>query len=229
MMRVEQIGNATLYLGDAREIVPSLATPIHAVVADMPYGLGSASGTLGIAAGHKRGYDVYDDTLENLRALIPTFVAALQKAGGRGIVTPGPAHAWEYPKPDAFGSFFQPASTGICGWGRPTSQPILYYGRDPRIGKTIDRTSIQMTEPASCPEHPCSKPIKAWSWLVWKAAVDGETILDPVMGSGTTGVACAPLGRTFIGIEISETYFDIACKRIEDAQRQGDLFKANVA
>ncbi len=49
-------------------------------------------------------------------------------------------------------------------------------------------------------------------------------ILDPFMGSGTTGVACAKLGRKFIGIEIEPKYFDIACKRIEDAYRQGDLF-----
>ena len=54
--------------------------------------------------------------------------------------------------------------------------------------------------------------------------VRGETILDPYMGSGTTGVACARLGRRFIGIEIEEKYFEIACRRIEDAQRQGRLF-----
>ena len=53
---------------------------------------------------------------------------------------------------------------------------------------------------------------------------DAETILDPFMGSGTTGVACAKLGRKFIGIEIEPKYFDIACKRIEEAYAQGDMF-----
>ena len=53
---------------------------------------------------------------------------------------------------------------------------------------------------------------------------NARTILDPFMGSGTTGVACARLGRRFIGIEIEERYFDIACRRIEAAQRQKDLF-----
>jgi DNA modification methylase len=53
---------------------------------------------------------------------------------------------------------------------------------------------------------------------------DADTILDPFMGSGTTGVACARLGRSFIGIEIEPRYFDIACRRIEQAQRQRDLF-----
>jgi DNA modification methylase len=52
----------------------------------------------------------------------------------------------------------------------------------------------------------------------------GQTILDPYMGSGTTGVACANLGRKFIGIEIEEKYFDIACERITAAYAQGTLF-----
>jgi DNA modification methylase len=51
-----------------------------------------------------------------------------------------------------------------------------------------------------------------------------QTILDPFMGSGTTGVAAVQMGRSFIGCEIEPDFFDIACKRIEDAQRQGDFF-----
>jgi site-specific DNA-methyltransferase (adenine-specific) len=56
----------------------------------------------------------------------------------------------------------------------------------------------------------------------WSQA--GETVLDPFMGSGTTGVACARLGRSFIGIEIEQKYFDIACRRLDEAYRQADLF-----
>jgi DNA modification methylase len=63
-------------------------------------------------------------------------------------------------------------------------------------------------------------------WLVNRGSLLGETVLDPFMGSGTTGVACAKLGRRFIGIEIEERYFEIACRRIEDAQRQPDMFVA---
>ena len=59
--------------------------------------------------------------------------------------------------------------------------------------------------------------------LVQTASLEGETVIDPFMGSGTTGVACARLGRRFIGIEIEPRYFDIACRRVEQAQRQGDL------
>ena len=54
--------------------------------------------------------------------------------------------------------------------------------------------------------------------------IEAQTILDPFMGSGTTGVAAVKLGRRFIGIEIEPKYFDIACKRIADATKQGDLF-----
>lgn len=61
-------------------------------------------------------------------------------------------------------------------------------------------------------------------WAVLRASRIGETILDPFMGSGTTGVACVKLGRKFIGIEIEERYFDIACRRIEEAYKQPDFF-----
>ena len=70
--------------------------------------------------------------------------------------------------------------------------------------------------------HPTQKPVALMEWCL--QFVDAETILDPFMGSGTTGVACARLGRRFIGVEIEPRYFDMACRRIEEAQRQRDLF-----
>ncbi|UCH54430.1 MAG: site-specific DNA-methyltransferase [Pseudomonadota bacterium] len=69
--------------------------------------------------------------------------------------------------------------------------------------------------------HPTQKPVEVMKQLIPDWA---ETILDPFMGSGTTGVACAKLGRKFIGIEIEPKYFDIACKRIEQAYAQPDMF-----
>jgi len=75
--------------------------------------------------------------------------------------------------------------------------------------------------------HPCEKPLSLMRELV---AVEGyETVLDPFMGSGSTGVACVLEGRSFIGIERDPDYFDIACRRIEEAQRQGDLFLGEAA
>jgi len=73
-------------------------------------------------------------------------------------------------------------------------------------------------------EHPTQKPVSVLEWCLGFLP-DASTILDPFMGSGTTGVACANLGRKFIGIEIEPKYFDIACRRIEDAYKQPRLFE----
>ena len=72
-------------------------------------------------------------------------------------------------------------------------------------------------------EHPTQKPTAIMEWCLGFVP-NAQTILNPFMGSGTTGVACARLGRRFIGIEIEPRYFDIACRRIEDAYKQADLF-----
>ena len=72
-------------------------------------------------------------------------------------------------------------------------------------------------------EHPTQKPLPLMKWCLGFLP-DAQTILDPFMGSGTTGVAAVQMGRDFIGIEREERYFEIACRRIEQAQRQGDLF-----
>jgi site-specific DNA-methyltransferase (adenine-specific) len=72
--------------------------------------------------------------------------------------------------------------------------------------------------------HPTQKPVGVMDWCLKQLPKETETILDPFMGSGTTGVACVKLGRKFIGIELDPKYFDIACKRIEEAYKQPDLF-----
>lgn len=73
-------------------------------------------------------------------------------------------------------------------------------------------------------DHPTPKPWQLAAHFIRLHSLAGETILDPFMGSGTTGVACARMGRRFIGIEIEPKYFDMACRRIREAQRQADLF-----
>lgn len=76
--------------------------------------------------------------------------------------------------------------------------------------------------------HPTTKPLPLMRELVSLFTADRDVILDPFMGSGTTGIACAKMGRKFIGIEIDEKYFDIACRRIEEAYKQPDMFIAPV-
>ena len=73
-------------------------------------------------------------------------------------------------------------------------------------------------------DHPPPKPLGVMKWCIGHLINAPQTILDPFMGSGTTGVAAVQMGRKFIGIELDPDYFKIACKRIEDAQRQGDMF-----
>lgn len=216
------IGNATLYLGDCREILPSLSK-VDAVVTDPPYGVNGGSGTLGKASGKTKYEATFSDTPEYIRdVVVPAFVLATSIAK-RAAVTPGTPCAFLYPPPTDMGCIYQPATTGLNKWGRETTQPVLFYGRDPRAGKTIQPKHYTNTARAEKCGHPCPKPLGVMTWMVSRASLDGETVLDPFMGSGTTGIACFNLGRAFIGIELEPKYFDIACRRIADAHRQGRL------
>ena len=93
-------------------------------------------------------------------------------------------------------------------------QPILYYGKDYRAGKGALPSGKSVTERSEKNGHPCPKPISAWSWLLDKVSQEGETVVDPFMGSGTTLRAAKDLGRKAIGIEINEEYCEIAATRL---------------
>jgi DNA modification methylase len=217
------IGNAVLYLADCNDVAP-LLEPVDCLITDPPYGLGSLSGTISKQR-NKNSYDSYEDTEDNLiKNVIPAIVKMLELSNGRGLITPGGKCLQLYPRARAIGGFYQPASVGMCGWGFAGFNPVLFYGKDPRDGKGQTSTSTVLTEKASNNEHPCAKPIGAMRWMVNKGSLEGETVLDPFMGSGTTGVACVELGRNFIGIEKDQKYFEIACQRIEHAYSQGQLF-----
>lgn len=217
-------GRVTLYCGDCLEILPTLGK-VDAVVTDPPYGVSGISNTKAAKrkAGKKNDYRSTRDSKE----IGPLgFVLALGHSDGRGIVTPGNRVVTAYPEPNSFGCFFQPASVGLQPWGRADSQPILYYGRCPRGGKELpsQTCSWQVTEPPSTDEVPCAKPMRAWSRIVIAASLENHLILDPFMGSGTTGVACVRTGRRFIGIEIDPGYFEIARKRIAAELAQTTIF-----
>jgi len=140
---------------------------------------------------------------------------------------------WRYPQPDDMGCFFSAAGTGMGRWGFTCCHPILYYGKDPYLAKRLGSrpNSCGQTYPndANKIDHPCAKPLPMMLWLVQRASLAGMTVLDPFMGSGTTGVACVKLGRAFIGIDIERQYFDLACQRIEEACAQGDMLVPPVA
>lgn len=118
------------------------------------------------------------------------------------------------------------SGTGLRGKdGKTTgiSSPHL-CGQDTKVQDSVIRVYRQMDRSGIEAEHPAIFPVKLPSELIKSFTDEGQTILDPFMGSGTTGVACAKMGRKFIGIEIEPKYFDIACKRIEEAYKQPDMF-----
>lgn len=213
-MRKEVIGNAELYLGDCREILPTLPK-VDACITDPPYGIGASAGTgkygrLKIEASGDLGWDAEapDDGLLSLT------VAAGERSvvfGGNYFSLPPTRNYLIWDKGAGFkGRDFAECEMAWCSWdGNPR---VLSY--DP-LARGDYRNGNK--------EHPTQKPVTVMEWAI-RHAGDTKTIIDPFMGSGTTGVAAHNLGRSFIGIEREPKYFDIACRRIEDAQRQERLF-----
>lgn len=202
----------TIYCGDCREILPTLGK-VDAVVTDPPYGIGE-------------DYASFNDTLENVRMLIAASVPAMREISDRVIITSGNQHQYDYPKPTWTMAWVTPAGAGSGPWGFSCWQPILCYGKDPFLvsGKGRRPDLIEHTEASEKNGHPCPKPINFMKRLLERTTLVGQSVCDPFMGSGTTGVAAVKLGRKFIGIEIEPKYFDIARKRISEALKQPDFF-----
>ncbi|WP_374759232.1 DNA-methyltransferase [Brevundimonas diminuta] len=202
--RVEQIGDCTLYLGDCRDVLPTLGK-VDAVVTDPPYGLGKKmqGGTWG-AKDHNSGFLRWD--LEAPHDIVSCIVAMEL-----------PSIVWG-------GNYFNvPASRCWLSWDKTNAVPTM---ADFELAWTnLDRPSKRLAIPVGRVEygHPTQKPLSLMEWCLGFIP-SAQTILDPFMGSGTTGVACVNLGRSFIGIEREPGYFDIACRRIEEAYKQPRLF-----
>lgn len=224
-MRKEVIGDCELYLGDCRDVLPMLGR-IDAVVTDPPYGLNLGVGSDKRGGRHglaKEGYASYDDTPENFQAIIVPALRSALKASTRGAIFSN-HNLHELPKPDAIGGVYLPAAQGRHCWGFNSFSPVAFYGSAPGLQNGSRPSAIRSTEAAEENGHPCPKPLGWMKWLVSHASLAGETVLDPFMGSGTTGVACVRMGRKFIGIEINPDYFNTACLRITGAYAQPDLF-----
>ena len=218
--RVERIGLATLYLGDCRDVLPAIAA--DAVVTDPPYGIGFP-------------YHGYSDTQEALAPLVAAFVTMARNIAQRVVITPGVSNVSMYPRPDWMGAWTWETTATFGALGFSQWQPFLFYGKDvPGFGSVngvLKSDRIHFTggsakiDHAEGKGHTCPKPLAFVKRLLLRFTADGETVADPFLGSGTTGVAAIEMGRPFIGIEIEPRYFDIACRRIEQAQRQGDLLR----
>ena len=219
--RTEHLADGvTLYCGDCLEILPTLGK-VDAVVTDPPYGV--RLGEEGPTALGKTAYEGFFDTPEYVRDVCVKAISQCVERFGRAVLTPGNRNCFSYPQPDEIGTIYNPAGAGFSRWGFTTSQPVLYCSKDPHLPKRKPQ-AIYSTELTEKNGHPCPKPINLMKWMVDRGSLPGETILDPFMGSGTTGVACVKLGRKFIGIEIEPKYFDIACRRIQAALDAPDMF-----
>jgi site-specific DNA-methyltransferase (adenine-specific)/modification methylase len=215
-MRIERIGDATLYLGDCLEILPTL-DKVDAVVTDPPYGIKEAAGknksrsSLAIAKDY--GHSDWDD-----QPCSPESIVLIREISTEQIIFGGnffelpPTSCWLiWDKENGNNDFadVEMAWTNIDGAAR--LKRFMWHGM-----------LRARQEPRG--DHPTQKPVTVMEWCIQKFKKNPQTILDPFMGSGTTGVACANLGRKFIGIEIEPKYFDIACERITAAYAQGRLF-----
>ncbi len=225
-MRKETIGSATLYLGDCLTVLPTLGQA-DAVITDPPYGIGFV-------------YESHDDSVMDYPQLLAAFLLLAQEKLTNGWMcvfqsesTSAEWHKWFA---DAWRLMAITKSFGQIGREQISRQTdyALYWKVGtptwPEIGKHNTKLfrnwfhSSQASATAQRPDHPCPRPIDTMRYLVECFGLPRGTVLDPFMGSGTTGVACANLGRSFIGIEKEPKYFDVACERIENAQRQERLF-----
>lgn len=229
--RKKVIGNATLYLGDCLEILPTLDN-VDAVVTDPPYGISDKPMALGAGRGGSRigGDGDYFPAAEWDKEF-PTQGMAL--AAERAPVL-GMFGQWRK-RSFAEAAISKPLRCEII-WAKDchAGPPCPVAMRDERIWVFSDaglkarpfETSVWDWPVIPTWEkkfHKNQKPHGLMEKLV-RFLTDGPLILDPYMGSGTSGVACANLGRKFIGIEIEPKYFDIACERIKAAYAQGRLF-----
>jgi DNA modification methylase len=188
---------------------------VDAVITDPPYGINGGSGRINLDRGKGNYSNAFPDTSEYIIASIVPAIKTLMELCGCVVLTPGCKNMMCYPQPDSFGCFFQPAAVGLQTFGNMDAQPIFYYGKN-ATGKNMGKScSFQMTEQPEKTGHPCTKPLKTWVRLLIQVTNKGMTVLDPFMGSGTTGIACIRTGRKFIGIEISEEYLEIAKNRIK--------------
>ena len=222
----DEAAGVTIYCGDCREILPTLE-PVDLVLTDPPYGINLTSKSSDYRQSEAfdngaslRASTLYEDTPESIRSLISDVMPEVLRLAVRAMVFSGPAMMWAYPEPRAVGCVFNPNGAGRSPWGFQCMHPILYYGKDPFLqdGKGGRPNSLRDEQPnREVIDHPCPKPIKWMRWAVSRASREGETILDPFMGSGTTLRAAKDLGRKAIGIELSERYCEIAVRRLQQS------------
>jgi len=240
MVEPVQIGLATLYLGDALAIMPQIGAVDH-IICDPPY-----EASLHAAKAHlsdlrkDSGPELKEIDFAAVDAIRPAFVAlAATYTQGWFIAFCTVEGVAKWADQINLGSMRYKRA---CVWVKPDSTPQL-NGQGPAQGaenfvcawagtghakwnaggKRGVYTHL-VNNPERTGLHPTEKPRRLMSEIIADFTNPGQLVCDPFMGSGTTGVAAVMAGRRFIGIEQNATYFELACKRLTDAQRQGQLF-----
>ena len=196
------IGNCELIHGDCREVLP-LLPPCDLILTDPPYGIGIAANPVR-QAHEKMEWDA-EPPAAWLWGLMQEKAANMIVWGGNYFPLP-PSQTflvWDKMQPENFSLAM--CEQAWCSFKKPAK---------------MHRLSVTSYDK----EHPTQKPVKLMEWCI-QHAPNPATVCDPYMGSGTTGVACARMGLQFIGIERERKYFDIACRRIEQAYAQPRLFE----
>ena len=230
-MKVERFGNATLYLGDCREILSEIGLA-DAVITDPPYGIKYVTGhrkimdtpdilkndvepplwSVPLMVDHvKDGGAIYLCTRFDV---MPLWTGALSNAGAT-IKTPIIWDKGNWTSGDLIGDYGNQCEMILFAH---KGRHKLRNGRPSNLWK-VPR------DPAG--EHPTPKPVSLMAQCIINSTDIGDIVLDPFMGSGSTGIAAVRNQRHFIGIEIEPKYFDLSCRRIEAAERQLSLFNLN--
>ena len=211
---VEQIGDATLYLGDAREIVPSIE-PLPVIATDPPYGMSFRSNRPKV---RPKAHAIRNDDSEE--ALL--WVCGLTAEHSKYVFC-----RWDnipsVPKPKSVITWVKNNHSmgDLTGEHARQTEVALFYPGPAHFFPGQRPTDVIQAPRTDNADHPTQKPAALMGAILrWTAG----GVLDPFMGSGSTGVACAQMGRPFVGIEIDQTYFDTACRRIEREHRQLRLF-----
>lgn len=232
------IGRATLYCGDCRDILPHLS-PVAHVITDPPFEAEAHT----LQRRVKRGGLCENEALpfeqidEGTRRNVAAHIARLSRGWVLAFCQAEAIQDWKRALEDGGASYRR-----AMVWIKPDGMP-QYSGDRPGMGyETIvscwcgeGKSSwngggrhgvfvVNKNEGCGPAPHPTTKPSRLMNQLIHLFTNEGNIILDPFMGSGSTGCAAVAMNRRFVGIEINPAYFDIACKRIEDAQRQGDFF-----
>ena len=204
------IGNAELWHGDCREVLPMLP-PVDLVLTDPPYGIGADTH----AGKAENGWTQYGPGGWDKERPAPWLFGLMQEKGKECVIWGGnyftdllpPSMRWL-----VWDKGQRNFSLADCEFAWSSQQQAARVLTLPR-GEALQDGK----------EHPTQKPLRLMLWCL-DMHPKARTVCDPFMGSGTTGVACAQLGKAFTGIERERKYFDIACERIARAQAQGQMF-----